>query len=76
MKIYTVIAVVLLVTALVLISGCSSLTPKPPITNDTPVRDVSKEAGIIEELSISGCDIKKFVTAESSRQNIISVTCK
>ena len=67
--------IILSVFALIL-SGCTGLqsfsSPKAP----PPTTKVSKEAGIIEELSISGCEIKKFVTVESPRQNVISVTCK
>lgn len=66
----------LILAVVVLLSSCAGFVSKAPPVDDTSVSDVGKEAGIIEELNISGCDIKKFVTAESSRQNIISVTCK
>ncbi len=71
----------LLALPALLLSGCAGLIPEPTPPPSGPYTQIerqgtSREAGIIEELSISGCDIKRFETMTSPRKNAIIVTCK
>ena len=65
---------VLLILPAVLLSGCVTPASDPYTTIER--RGDSREAGIIEELNISGCNIKRFETMTSSRKSAITVVCK